>query len=93
MNTGASRTVAFEDERGGGWSGRIHIDPSRPVAFIRSIEAWNRNPYVVKRSFEERHLALDRTLDLFVQRGADDPDRASDGPPLQVPESSRPSPG
>ena len=48
--------------------GSGEIDPSKPVAFNRSIEAWNQNPDVVKRSFEERHLALDRTMDLLVAR-------------------------
>jgi neutral ceramidase len=36
-----------------------------PVAFNRSIRAYNRNPEVKKRSRKERHLAIDREMTLL----------------------------
>ena len=36
-----------------------------PVAWNRSLKAYNRNPDVTRRSFDETHLALDRTMHLI----------------------------
>lgn len=36
-----------------------------PVAFNRSIRAWNRNPEVQKHSRRRRHLAVDREMQLL----------------------------
>ena len=41
------------------------FDLSKPVAFNRSIRAWNRNPDVQKRTRKERHLAVDREMQLL----------------------------
>ena len=37
----------------------------QPVAFNRSIAAWNQNPDVVQFERKDRHLAVDRTMNLF----------------------------
>ncbi len=39
--------------------------PDQPVAFNRSIRAWNRNPDVRKVTRAERHLAVDREMTLL----------------------------
>lgn len=38
------------------------VPVEKPVAFNRSIAAWNRNPDVTKYTFTERARALDRTM-------------------------------
>ncbi len=42
-----------------------HFPTDEPVAFNRSIRAYNRNPEVKKRSRTERHLAVDREMTLL----------------------------
>ncbi len=39
--------------------------PEQPVAFNRSVDAWNLNPETQKYSFSDRHKALDKTMRLF----------------------------
>lgn len=45
--------------------------PEIPIAWNRSIEAYNRNPDVVPVTADERHLALDRTMRLLQLASAD----------------------
>ena len=44
-------------------SGEIPLHEA--VAFNRSVKAWNQNPEVPQYSFQERHRALDRTMDVL----------------------------
>ena len=44
----------------------VEIPASEPVAFNRSLEAYNRNPDVVLRRPHETHLAVDRTMTLLL---------------------------
>ena len=44
----------------------VEIPASDPVAFNRSLEAYNRNPDVVLRRPHETHLAVDRTMTLLL---------------------------
>lgn len=43
--------------------GRTLIDPSKEVAFNRSIEAHTLNPEAIHSKFEEKNLAVDRTME------------------------------
>jgi len=45
--------------------GRDSFSDAAPVAFNRSIRAYNRNPDVVKHPRDERHLAVDREMTLL----------------------------
>ena len=44
----------------------VAIPDAEPVAFNRSLEAYNRNPDVVLRRPHETHLAVDRTMTLLL---------------------------
>jgi len=44
------------------------FDAQVPVAWNRSLRAYNRNPDVVRRSEPERHLAMDRTMHVLGLR-------------------------
>lgn len=44
---------------------QAHFDADTPVAWNRSIHAYNRNPDVVQRTEDETHLAVERTMDVF----------------------------
>lgn len=44
------------------------IAPAVPVAWNRSLAAYNRNPDVVKRKSTETHLALDRRMSVLALR-------------------------
>ncbi len=46
-----------------------HFDPSIPVAFNRSLQAYNRNPDVEKRTKLEWHLAVHRTMNMLRFEG------------------------
>ena len=46
----------------------VEIAPSEPVAFNRSLAAFNRNPDVVVRRPHETHLAVDRTMTVLLAR-------------------------
>ena len=41
------------------------MEPEKEVAFNRSLDAYNLNPEVKKYSFEERHLAVDRRMQVL----------------------------
>lgn len=43
----------------------IQFDAATPVAWNRSIQAYNRNPDVIPRSAEDTHLALNREMQLI----------------------------
>ncbi|MBX3027138.1 neutral/alkaline non-lysosomal ceramidase N-terminal domain-containing protein [bacterium] len=45
---------------------RAAFDPRVPVAWNRSLRAYNRNPDVVRRGELERHLALDRAMTVIA---------------------------
>jgi neutral ceramidase len=45
--------------------GTSHFSDDVPVAFNRSVRAWNRNPEVKKVSRKDRHLAVDREMVLL----------------------------
>ncbi|MFN8642907.1 MAG: neutral/alkaline non-lysosomal ceramidase N-terminal domain-containing protein [Candidatus Binatia bacterium] len=47
---------------------RAAFDALVPVAWNRSLRAYNRNPDVVRRGETERHLALDRTMAVIAFR-------------------------
>jgi neutral ceramidase len=44
------------------------FDPAVPVAWNRSLRAYNRNPEVQRRTLAETHLALDRGMQLLSLR-------------------------
>lgn len=46
----------------------VEIAASEPVAFNRSLAAYNRNPDVVVRRPHETHLAVDRTMTVLLAR-------------------------
>ena len=50
-------------------SGEIPLHEN--VAFNRSIEAWNLNPDVTQYSFDDRHRALDRNMDVLGVQDAE----------------------
>lgn len=44
------------------------FDPQVPVAWNRSLRAYNRNPDVTRRGENERHLAMNRTMHVLAFR-------------------------
>ncbi len=50
-----------------------YLAAEAPVAWNRSLTAWNRNPDVLKYRAEEAHLALDREMPLLCLRRAGRP--------------------
>lgn len=46
------------------------FEPEVPVAWNRSLRAYNRNPEVTPRGEHERHLAIDRTMHVLAFRRA-----------------------
>lgn len=44
------------------------FDPEVPVAWNRSLRAYNRNPEVQPRGLDEAHLALDRGMQVLILR-------------------------